>query len=214
MKKILTSKLKSNSGASLMAALLFFIMAATVGSIILAAATASSGRLAGLKEEDQGYYAVTSAMDYISKTIADSEVILVYEATGDKQGTVPAESDYALSEGPELNTLLGTMVNDQLNDSVTPHQASISVDGYDQLDVDLTFMMDSNYDLTVVLKPETSNSDAVMKNSLTLHFPSVQSESVEITEHHNIDKTDRTTKYKKRIVVSWVDCTVTRGSEE
>ena len=79
MKKILSAKLKSNSGASLMAALLFFVMAATVGSIILAAATASSGRLAGLKKEDQAYYSLTSAADMFSKIMTDEDTAVIIQ---------------------------------------------------------------------------------------------------------------------------------------
>ena len=78
MKKTILAKLKSDSGASLMAALLFFIMCATVGSIILAAATASSGRLAGLKRNEQAHYAVSSAAEMFSKLITeeDKQVIM------------------------------------------------------------------------------------------------------------------------------------------
>lgn len=69
----LVRKLHSNEGASLMVALLFFVMAATIGSIILAAATASSGRLAGLVEQDQTYFAASSAANLMTDVICGSK---------------------------------------------------------------------------------------------------------------------------------------------
>lgn len=55
------NKLKSNTGASLTAALLLFLVCSVIGSVVLAAGTASAGRMSQLTATDQRYYSVTSA---------------------------------------------------------------------------------------------------------------------------------------------------------
>ena len=82
MTQAIKKKLRSNEGASLMVALLFFVMCATVGSIILAAATASSGRLANLRKEDQSYYAITSAEELFAKMMEENKVVLQLNESG------------------------------------------------------------------------------------------------------------------------------------
>lgn len=51
--KTLRRKLHSNSGASLMVALLYFIVCAVVGSVIIAAASTSMGRMKNLRQSDK-----------------------------------------------------------------------------------------------------------------------------------------------------------------
>ena len=59
-RKIL-DKLRSREGASLTFALLAFLVCAAISAVLVAAGMASAGRLSGLAEADQRYYAVTSA---------------------------------------------------------------------------------------------------------------------------------------------------------
>ncbi len=61
MGKQLTTKLKSQSGASFSFALLLFLVCIMVSSIVIAASSASAGRLVNQGESDQRYYSVTSA---------------------------------------------------------------------------------------------------------------------------------------------------------
>ncbi len=70
MKKIL-NKLKSNNGSTLIIALLFFAVCAVTGSMILVSASAASGRLKGMQKQDQNYYAVSSAVRFLEKTLCD-----------------------------------------------------------------------------------------------------------------------------------------------
>ena len=73
MKKTVVEKLKSESGASLALALLFFLICAVIGSVVLSAATASSGRLSNIADNDQRYYSVTSAAVLVKDLIEDNE---------------------------------------------------------------------------------------------------------------------------------------------
>ncbi|ETP71954.1 hypothetical protein UYO_2094 [Lachnospiraceae bacterium JC7] len=72
------NKLKSNSGATLLMALLFFAVCAVTGSMILLSATAAAGRLDGFGRKDQNYYAVRSATKLVEKQLK-SEYIEVKE---------------------------------------------------------------------------------------------------------------------------------------
>ena len=54
-------KLRSREGASLTFALLAFLVCAVISAILLASASAAAGRVSGLADMDQRYYAVTSA---------------------------------------------------------------------------------------------------------------------------------------------------------
>ncbi len=55
------NKLNNRKGASITWALLIFLVCAVVGSAVLVAGTAAAGRMSKLAENDQRYYAVTSA---------------------------------------------------------------------------------------------------------------------------------------------------------
>ncbi len=85
------NKLKSNSGATLLMALLFFAICAATGSMILLSATAASGRLSMLGDTDQNYYAVRSATKMVeemltSEYIEAREVLTIVETTTHESG--------------------------------------------------------------------------------------------------------------------------------
>ena len=68
-KEKITNKIRSESGASLAAALLFFIVCAVVGSIIIAASMSSAGRMSGITSADNQRYALESARSLIEETM-------------------------------------------------------------------------------------------------------------------------------------------------
>ncbi|WP_130836547.1 hypothetical protein [Lachnoclostridium sp. Marseille-P6806] len=67
-------KLESESGATLLMALLFFVLCAAVGSVILTAATIASGRISALAQSDQRYYNTASAADVLATQISGQSV--------------------------------------------------------------------------------------------------------------------------------------------
>ncbi len=205
-----------------MVALLFFVMCATVGSIILTAATASSGRLKNLKEDDQGYFAASSAMNCVSDLIRDAKISVTYEAES-SNGSVPSADEYSVVKKPEDDVLLSKMINRILEGAATPHEASgsISISSYEQVAVNLIFSMDSDYNLTVTITPEAGNDkdveagndkEVIKSNVLKLTFPSMKSEQIQIIKHENVNKTERTATYKKVMTISWGECVVAKGS--
>lgn len=58
----INQKLKSRAGASLLFALLVILLCSMAGSVLITAATASAGRLNGLKEDKTEYYAAFSTV--------------------------------------------------------------------------------------------------------------------------------------------------------
>ena len=80
-------KLHSQAGASITFALLIFLVCTVLCSVILTAATASSGRMSGIAEADQRYYAVTSAAELLKDLINGRSVTIEKIYTGTKTET-------------------------------------------------------------------------------------------------------------------------------
>ena len=70
-------KIGSESGASITFALLLFLVCAALSAIVLVAATAAAGRMSGLAENEQDYYAVTSAAGLINQLLDNKSVSYV-----------------------------------------------------------------------------------------------------------------------------------------
>ncbi|MCR5136624.1 MAG: hypothetical protein K6C12_05945 [Oscillospiraceae bacterium] len=74
-------KIKSERGASITFALLLFLVCAVLGSVILTAATAAAGRMAGMAEMDQQYYAVSSASELLKDWLDGKETTIKQDTT-------------------------------------------------------------------------------------------------------------------------------------
>ena len=95
MKNNLIKKIRSQTGASITFALLLFLVCAVLCSVILTAATVSSGRMSGMAEADQRYYAVTSAAELLKNLIDGQSVTIEKIYSGTKTETQDGTStDY------------------------------------------------------------------------------------------------------------------------
>lgn len=70
---MLRNRIHSNSGATILLALLFFLLCSLAGSVILTAGSAASGRISGLQETEQSFYSVTSAAQVLKEEIEGQE---------------------------------------------------------------------------------------------------------------------------------------------
>ena len=228
MKKILTAKLKSNSGASLMAALLFFVMAATVGSIVLAAATASSGRLAGLKRDEQAHYAVNSAADMFSRLLEDKEVILkltLTEKDGAQSTTIsyvdPSDKTKNLEDPDALilpslvKILYGSLTYNakfpdyelaDLDDFKGEKTVTIKVNDDNDLKVNATVSMNKALDLLVVFEPASTGATGTVK----VRYTAVIETKETIDDHDMVNTVDasgdkRNTVRNRTYTVRWTN---------
>ncbi len=77
MKNRIMDKLRSTKGASITFALLLFLVCAVLCSVILAAATAASGRMSKIAENDQRYYCVSSAAELLKELLDGKSVSYV-----------------------------------------------------------------------------------------------------------------------------------------
>ena len=84
-----TLKMSSQEGASITYALLLFLVCAVVSSVILAAGTAASGRISKVVENDQRYYAVTSAARLLKEEIEKWQVRVESMVLETGEGTSP-----------------------------------------------------------------------------------------------------------------------------
>ena len=66
-------RLKSENGASLVAALLFFVLCGVAASMILAAASASAGKMQQVPVTDQKRFAVESGAAFLRDELSDSK---------------------------------------------------------------------------------------------------------------------------------------------
>ena len=91
-------KLRSQTGASLTFALLLFLVCAVVGSAVLVAGTAASGRLAGLADYEQRYYAVNSAAELLAEEITAGKTTVTMTRTTKTPITKTYDKDLLLTE--------------------------------------------------------------------------------------------------------------------
>ena len=104
----LRQKLTSQSGASITYALLLFLVCAVVSSVVLAAGTAASGRMSQSVSNDQRYYSVTSAAEFLKKEIDGKSVVLKKAATdGDDAYAVSGSVEKLFSDISKSAILIG-----------------------------------------------------------------------------------------------------------
>ncbi len=117
MGRKMLNKLRSRKGASITFALLAFLVCAVISAVLLAAGMASAGRLSGLAEADQRYYAVTSAAQLFCDSLkADAQTtqikrITVLDETDTYQyiaATKETWHTYDPTETPSLKILIGS----------------------------------------------------------------------------------------------------------
>lgn len=105
MKKI-REKLRSQSGASILLALLFFLLCAMVGASVLMAAASNAGKSRSSREEQQKYLTLSSALQLVCDELESASYTAKYtytyiEAETDSEGKITrkARCTYEQTEG-------------------------------------------------------------------------------------------------------------------
>ena len=75
------NRIRSQRGASITFALLLFLVCAVLSSVIIVAATTAAGRMSGMKETDQRYYAATEAANRLESLFDDAKIEVTYNKT-------------------------------------------------------------------------------------------------------------------------------------
>lgn len=100
-------KLKSQSGASILIALVFFLLCVTVGIVVLTAAASNTGQLTHVKDQRQAYLATASAARLIREEMEQVEFVRTDTAVACTCGarTSPSQATYQYPGGPLAETL-------------------------------------------------------------------------------------------------------------
>ena len=176
--------LGSETGASLVAAILFFVLCGVGASVILAAASASAGKMQRLPETDQKRFAVESAATFLRDEMRDSQNKITItdvkvEDSRENKPTAYPTLTYLYSDKTALDParnmidacvveLYRTLQQDEENapqqenaekDFLMSVRKKGSTQYYDQLETRVKLTMDSDYHITAILS-DTQTADA------------------------------------------------------
>ena len=183
---VIKRKLNSDRGASITWALLIFLVCAVIGSAVLVAGTASSGRMSEVADNDQRYYAVTSAARLLIDLIDDETATIVKEET--KAGDSPAETKYYIDgkQIPEGITKFESVTEQAAYHLMKGEEVSNDFDltaSKSELDVTIQETVDADTgEMTLEIKKTTGNGEKSKTYSLILFFNLDKSEIQETKE--------------------------------
>ena len=162
-------KLTSQSGASITYALLLFLVCAVVSSVVLAAGTAASGRMSKSVENDQRYYAVTSAAELLKNQL-DGKTWIRKVVTAGESSTTTLEG--GVSETGLLNAISLDALDAKKTESAPTDAKDFSITpvGYDDftVDVEASTVFDSEISEDPVLKLTLKNHTEKEKDTFNL----------------------------------------------
>lgn len=199
-------KIESTSGAAILLALLFFLLCAVAGSVVLAAGTASAGRVAGLKEDEQEYYTLTSAAKVIRDEIT-GEVISCWSL--EEPSAISDQSEVQYNQEPKgyfqklLKDAAAKVYMGRVQDAddyVKYMKITVEGDTENTLSVDARFTIDSKYNIDVVISRDSK--------SCTLHIPAAL--SLDASEESGQEKIPAGgIRYTTMLI--WTDPVITNG---
>ena len=217
---MIRAKLKDNTGASITYALLLFLVCAVVGSVVLAAGTAAAGRMSQAVENDQRYYAVTSAVRVLREQLDKRSNTIVFTDKNDDRkvtvNSVPSENytfanDVYLGSYPPNPTSMTDYASAVVAGIVDKPTVSISltlnpgIDGISNLevleDIDLSDPSDPKLYLDVF---STAEEDAP-KYMLSLTFTASVEDVVKKKKVREGDSFVETNEVTKKISWNYYD---------
>ena len=226
IKRNILHKIKSEAGASLVAALLLFLVCAAIGTIVLVSATTASGRFVSLAEMDKKYYSVTSAAEFMidhmegneivierTKTPTATEGVYTYTTSVDGLGLNSMPADYQKRQAVTL--LFGT--NDANFNGESAYNASFGLDSdytennltavfsggeggkySDTVNISSTLKSNGNIEMTLT----STDNDGTGKYKVVITFTFINSEST-YTKVESVGSAEVGSTVKKN-VVRWV----------
>ena len=162
---MLKRKLRSESGATLLMALLFFLLCALASSVVLAAGSTASGRIAGLEQDQQAFYTVTSAAQVLQEEINEGGAFTATVVTTTDMGTGISSSTLPAYQYSGLSLILEAAADVYDNktihtDILTLKQGTVPEGTFDFGTVKASFTMDKDYNISIAL----SLNDAELSN--------------------------------------------------
>ena len=159
---MLKRKLRSESGATLLMALLFFLLCALGSSVVLAAGSTASGRIAGLEQDQQAFYTVTSAAQVLQEEINEGGAFTATVVTTTDMGTGISSSTLPAYQYSGLSLILEAAADVYGNktihtDILTLKQETVPEGTFDFGTVKASFTMDKDYNISIALSLSDAN---------------------------------------------------------
>lgn len=201
---MLRNRIRSNSGATILLALLFFLLCSLAGSVILTAGSAASGRISGLQETEQSFYSVTSAAQVLKEEIEGQEFQAYTENDGAPNYTKVPDCKFkdflidAFKEIYEENKTVTGQVNLAIHPSSNDQEKVTKT-------VNAKFIMKNDYTIEITFSQEGSEkylckltaTPQVNRNITTSDITNENNEVVEVVT--------------KTIQVHWNECRIDKG---
>ena len=122
----LKAKLRSRRGASITFALLLFLVCAVISGVVIVAASTVGGRMSGMRETDERYYAATEAARALQAIfVGDGTAITPNEAV--EVTYSKTDDSYQLKTANDVNALLAAASKAVVKEALTG--ASVAMSG-------------------------------------------------------------------------------------
>lgn len=200
---MLKRKLRSELGVTLLMALLFFLLCALGSSVVLAAGSTASGRIAGLEQDQQAFYTVTSAAQVLQEEINGTSFAGKQETPGEKSITIPVSGS--------LSNLMNTAVESVYINGV-PYEDTLTIRPQSKTDtfgaVKASFTMDKDYNISIAL----SLNDAELSNKYQCVVTAKgNSHITSVTETRNDSKGNEDTVLITTTDITWSDALIKKN---
>ncbi len=176
----LKRKLRSNRGASITFALLIFLVCAIVSGVVIVAASTAGGRMSGMKETDQRYFAATSAAHELQEIFKNGNrpVEVTYSpanpagtAVANVENAILKAASEAVVKGTDYSTAIGPISGPADEGETSPYSCTITPrlnNGLLYFDIKAqggTGINSGAYGLTIVFSPNIKKPDAGSSSS-------------------------------------------------
>jgi hypothetical protein len=184
----IAGKLSDDHGASMVMALVFFAICAIVAAVVVTAASANADSTSQQRDDDEAYLAVSSATQMLKADLVAQEPIYsvsvrtkVYSC-GLKHGDGGVQAGYplvtfktgsgvAVQTTPLMNVMQSAITAIVSGSSAYSTTFTISANGLE--DVNATFTMDNDFNISITLKP--SSTDSPSPYTMTLSATAIPS---------------------------------------
>lgn len=192
---MLKRKLTSNTGATLLLALIFFLLCALAGTVVLTAGSAASGRISGLAESEQEFYTVSSAAELVKEDIEGQGFHVYREDEGAPVYVeLPRGAVSAVFEDAIKDVYAGDGQYKEVL-TLTPKTEDVKkITG----EITATFIMNSNYQITVFFSKSGEE-----RYSCSLVFEAVMDKWSETHTRENEETKQEYTVVQEHTKVNW-----------
>ena len=218
-------KLKNNSGATILMALLLILLAMAVGAAILTAAVSAAHHLTSARDAQQNYLTVSSAAELIRDSIAGDKyertMTETHTAVRDTDGNITGENVSYSTNVTNPTGIMGQWLSACIEDGSENVQYASLKDFKDTIEVDLKIdedtslrtvradffaQKDGKIQVQLYLKPEEGKTDDC-RMTLTMQGTLTKAEESESYSSEDVDS------YIYKTTVKWEPQRITKGIE-